>query len=274
VNSETPLANRVVVVTGGSRGIGREIALTLALAGARIVVAARADSQQLKDTISTISLACGEGRIHPVVADVRRREDCDHVLAVAMKTFGQVDVLFNNAGLHVSAHVRDGQTYYPSFWEGDPDEWSAICDTNIRGAFLMTRAAVPHMAGRRFGKIVNISTNRHTMIRRGGSAYGASKAFLETASRVWADELEESGVTVNVLLPGGPIDTGFHADPSLASKYLPVSVMRAPSVWLASDLSNGHTGQRFVARMWDEQLSLVQRVSRAREDGIEKPMIM
>jgi 3-oxoacyl-[acyl-carrier protein] reductase len=177
--------------------------------------------------------------------------------------------------LHVSPRVlQGGALEYPPFWEQDPDDWHSICDTNIRGTYSMTRAAVREMIPHGFGKIVNISTNRHTMVRAGGSAYGASKAFIETASRVWAGELARWGIAVNVLLPGGPIDTGFHADASLKAKCLPIEIMRAPALWLASDLSNGHSGQRFVARLWNERLSMDERVAAAREDGIEIPMIM
>ena len=133
----------------------------------------------------------------------------------------------------------------------------------------------PTLIAQKFGKIINVSTNRHTMLRLGGSSYGGAKSFVETASRVWASELEGTGVTVNVLLPGGPIDTGIRSGtPVPDNKFWPVSIMRASTLWLASDQSNGHTAQRFLARLWDEKLPLATRITAAREDGIDKPMMM
>ena len=83
-----------------------------------------------------------------------------------------------------------------------------------------------------------------------------------------------AGVTVNVLLPGGPINTAIPTGPPANDRFLPVSIMRAPTLWLASDQSNGHTAQRFLARLWDDKLPLAERITAAREDGIDKPMLM
>jgi 3-oxoacyl-[acyl-carrier protein] reductase len=272
---EASVAGRVVIVTGASRGIGREIALALVRARARVVIVARTDSVHLQETTAAArKLAVSADQVLSLTADIRQLDDCTRVVTDAVRAFGQLDVLFNNAGLHISPRVQGGAVEYPEFWEQDPDDWQAICDTNIRGTYAMTRAAVREMIPRGFGKIVNVSTNRHTMVRAGGSAYGASKAFIEVASRVWAGELQRRGITINVLLPGGPIDTGFHADASLKARCLPIEIMRAPALWLASELSDGHSGQRFVARLWNEELPIDRRVAAAREDGIDHPMIM
>src|SRR5262249_37848779 len=159
----------------------------------------------------------------------------------------------------------------PPFWKVDSDAWLAMVETNVNGVYLMTRAVVPTMLDHGFGKIINVSTNRRTMARAGGSPYGPSKAFVEAASRVWAQDLDGTGVTVNVLLPGGPIDTRLDAprDPPPGSSTLSVSVIRGPALWLASDESNGHTAQRFIARLWNETLPLAERIAAAREDGAE-----
>lgn len=275
MEQDRSLVDRVVIVTGASRGIGREIALALVRARARVVIVGRTNSAELQETASKArELAGSSDRVLDIAADVRTLEDCVRIVANSVEAFGQVDVVFNNAGLHVSPRMHGGVSEYPPFWEQDPDDWHAICDTNIRGTYSMTRTAIREMIPRGFGKIVNVSTNRHTMIRAGGSAYGASKAFIEVASRVWADELARSGVTVNVLLPGGPIDTGFHVDARLKARCLSIDIMRAPALWLASDHSNGHNGGRFVARLWDETLSLDERIAAAQEDGAKVPMIM
>ena len=97
-----------------------------------------------------------------------------------------------------------------------------------------------------------------------------------TCPRIWAQDLQGSGVTVNVLLPGGAIDTRLDAprEPPPGSRTLPVSVIRGPALWLASDQSNGHSGQRFLARLWNESLPIDERVAAAREDGAAVPQIM
>jgi NAD(P)-dependent dehydrogenase (short-subunit alcohol dehydrogenase family) len=111
------------------------------------------------------------------------------------------------------------------------------------------------------------------MVRQGYSPYGSSKAFLEAASRSWAQELSDSGVTVNVLLPGGATDTDL-LPPSKNKKgadgnLLSPSVMINPALWLASDGSDGITGGRFIARHWDDSDPL-----KARDDAIQQPKIM
>jgi 3-oxoacyl-[acyl-carrier protein] reductase len=268
------LTDRVVIVTGGSRGLGREMAMALVEAGARVVVVALNDSPHLAQTVKDADAAAGQGRLIPMVADMRRDADCQRVAADTIKAFGTIHVLFNNAGLGIQVVENYSKKPRTPFWETHLEAWYAIVDTNVHGVFLMARAVAPTMITQKFGKIINLSTNRHTTLRLGGSSYGGAKAFVETASRVWAKELEGTGVTVNVLLPGGPVDTGIRTEPLRDFTFWPISIMRAPTLWLASDLSNGHSAQRFLARLWDEKLPLPERIKAAREDGIDKPMMM
>ena len=272
--ADPSLIDRVVVVTGGSRGIGREIAMTLVEAGARVAVVGLTDSPRLAKTVQDAKAIAGDGRLIPIVADLRRDADCQRIAAETIKAFGTVHVLFNNAGLGLQVIADYSGKERTMFWETDVEAWNALVDTNVHGVFLMARAVTPTMIAQKFGKIINVSTNRHTMLRLGGSSYGGAKSFVETASRVWAGELDGTGVTVNVLLPGGPIDTGIRSGPLMNDKFWPVAIMRAPTLWLASDQSNGHTAQRFLARLWDEKLPIAERITAAREDGIDKPMMM
>lgn len=272
--SDPSLIDRVVIITGGSRGLGKEMAMALVEAGARVTVVGLTDSKHLAQAVKDAEAIAGGGRLVPIVADMRRNADCERVAAETQRAFGAIHVLFNNAGLGLQVIGDVTGMERTMFWETPIEPWNALVETNVNGVFFMARAVAPAMIAQKFGKIINVSTNRHTMLRLGGSSYGGAKSFVETASRVWAQELEGTGVTVNVLLPGGPVDTGIRKGPLLNDKFWPISIMRAPTLWLSSDLSNGHSAQRFLANRWDEKLPLPDRINAAREDGIDKPMMM
>ena len=269
------LLGRVVIVTGGSRGLGREMALALAEGGCRVVITARSENEALKSTFADLERTGGAGCALALAADVRSFADCQRVVARTLEAFGGLHALFNNAGLGLQ-YINDFSGKSRTlFWETDNEAWEGLVDTNVNGVFYMAKAVMPTLLAQKFGKIVNLSTNRHTMLRLGGSSYGGAKAFVELATRSWAKELEGTGVTCNAFLPGGPVDTGIRTvalPPGF--KFHPIEIMRAPTRWLASDQSNGHTGERFLARLWDENLPLDQRIATARESGIELPQIM
>lgn len=262
------LNGRVVLVTGGSRGLGREMALALAGAGARLVITGSVQSDALHQTRDDIG-----GDTLALVADVTDPEASRTAVERTIAAFGRLDVLINNAGLGLRVISETFNTRPTKFWDAAPDAWQAIVNTNVNGPFLMTRAAVPHMLAQKFGKIINISTSDQTMVRAGYAPYGPSKAFLEAASRVWAADLANTGVDVNVLLPGGATDTDL-LPPSPDKKgadgnLLSPAVMRAPAVWLASQKSDGITGGRYIARLWQPD-----RPEAARDDTGEVPHLM
>ena len=263
------LAGRSVIVTGGSRGLGRAMVLGLLQAGARVAIVAQAESAPLRETLKQVEAQGARARVVSALGDLRDPASCETIAAAVQAAFGRIDVLVNNAGV---PNVGPGAP----FWQVDVDQWRRISHTNTDGVFFITRAVAPAMIAQKFGKIVNVSTGDRTMVRRNFSPYGPSKAFLEAASRVWAQDLADTGVSVNVLLPGGVVDTA--ADVSGVATpgrtFQPASVMVPPILWLASDESNAHTGERFVASRWDESLPLATRIAAARDIGIEAPRIM
>lgn len=262
------LTGRVVLITGGSRGLGREMALALGAAGARLAVTGSARTNALEQTRADLG-----AEALALAADVTNPDACAQAVAETVAAFGRLDVLINNAGLGMRAISETFNTVPTKFWEADPTAWTRIVDTNINGPFLMARAAIPQMLKQGFGKIINISTSDITMIRRGYAPYGPTKTFLEAASRVWAEDLTGTGIDVNVLLPGGATDTDL-LPPSPNKKgadgnLLSPKIMRAPALWLCSDASNGVTGARFIARLWQDGTP-----DAARDDSGEKPRIM
>ena len=266
-----------VLVTGGSRGLGREMALAVAEAGANVMISGRTDTAELRQTVTDLNEA-GGGTVHWQAADVSDGADCERLVEAAIDAFGKLDVLVNNAGLGMR-HISETFNTEPAlFWQTPPDRWRTIIDTNLNGPFYLARAAAPHMIEQGGGKIINVSTSAQTMVRTGYAPYGPGKAGLEAASRVWAQDLDGTGVTVNVYLPGGASDTGFipgdknrtGADGNL----LPAAIMQRGIGWLCSSRSDGVTGKRFTARLWDETMPQDEAARSAMSPNCDVPSIM
>ncbi|HEX4207439.1 MAG TPA: SDR family oxidoreductase, partial [Ktedonobacteraceae bacterium] len=140
------------------------------------------------------------------------------------------------------------------FWEAEPSVWRMIIETNINGPFYMARAVVRRLLEQqREGSIINIGVSYETMKRRGFSPYGSSKAALEAASAIWAQELIEARIRVNILLPGGATNTGMipASTPAVVqARLLQPEIMQTPAVFLASDASQELTGRRLIATEW------------------------
>lgn len=244
--------------------------MTLALmgAGCNVAVVATGDSAPLRETLAQARKAAGR---EPFVAlgDLRAPNDCARMARELAGALGRVDALVNNAGV---PNVGPGAP----FWKLDADYWLRMSHSNTDGVFFLTKELVPAMVERGFGRIVNISTGDRTMVRKHLAPYGPSKAFLEAASRIFAQDLEGTGVTVNVLLPGGAVDTiaDVTGKATAGKTFLAADVMNDPLLWLVSDLSSGRTGERFVASLWDETLPLAACVEKARQCGADAPAIM
>lgn len=270
-NTHASLRDRVVVVTGGARGLGREMALELVANGAKVVITGASESAAMRDTVVLAQDLAGPRRLVSIAADAGDFGACQRVLAFTLQEFGGLHVLVNNAGQGMRLISETFNTKAVPFWEVDPQDWRTIISTNVNGTFNMSRAVTPHMLAQGFGKIINISTSDQTMVRRGYSPYGPSKAALEAMSRAWSEDLEGTGVDVNVYLPGGAADTDLlppgenrrGADGNL----LPASIMRRGIGWLCSDASNGQTGKRYIARLWDESISAEESAAKAQAPG-------
>jgi NAD(P)-dependent dehydrogenase (short-subunit alcohol dehydrogenase family) len=241
------LLGRIAIVTGGGRGLGRAMVLGLARAGATVIATAARELAELD------AVAAENVDVIPMLADVTRDEDCARVVDTAVERFGKLDILVNNAGRGMK-YVADTFLTEPTrFWEVAPETWCMVINTNINGPFLMARHAVPVMLNGGWGRIINISMNQETMRRRGFSPYGPSKAAVEMETNIWAQDLADTGVTVNALLPGGATRTGMIPDslPQAArDRLLDPEVMVPPLLWLASSAADGFTGRRVIATQW------------------------
>lgn len=184
------LKGKVVVITGGSRGIGREMVLRFAEEGSRVTFLYREDRQSAE-------AVCREAEVagHPVTAeraDVREPAACQRVVEGVIERSGQLDVLVNNSGV-----IRDNLLAFLT-----EEEIRTVLDTNLLGAFNMIRAAVPQMVAQRSGKIINLSSAAAGKGGRGQTNYAASKGALEALTRSLAVELSSKRINVNAVAPG------------------------------------------------------------------------
>ena len=250
--SDHSQTKRVVILTGAAGGIGRVIAQNL-LADGHHLAAVDRDECALRRLTDQFQNFFQAGQLHTVVRDLGVESSCEEAVDIAANRFGRVEAVINNAGIGVSSIRPDAELRHPTIAEMTSDIWDHFFAVNVRAPMLMVRAALPHMKAAGWGRIVNNTTSFLTMMRV--LPYGATKAALEAMSAIWAAELVESGITVNVLIPGGPTDTSFIADGSGLSReqMLKPEIMGPPASWLLSNASHRMTGQRIIAARWDTQ---------------------
>ena len=249
------LAGQVAVVTGAGRGLGRAAALLLAEAGAAVVAVARS-ADEITGVADEIKHAGGQALAIPT--DVSDPARVDHLLVLALRGFGRIDILINNAAL-----VQP----FGKVWETSPAAWQQLIQVNVVGPYLCSRAVLPHMLDRGSGRIINISSGVAEKNIKGLSAYSVSKAALERFSGVLATEMASSDVVVAVLRPG-VVDTPMQTELRKTPGHLLPRVsawqdlhrqgqLRPPAepaqaiLWLASHFGRDSNGQ--ILHLDDEQ---------------------
>jgi len=240
--TQLSLSDKLALVTGASRGIGRGIALELAREGANVVINYREQADKATQVSHEIE-ALGR-RSLAVKADVSKEKDVSAMRDQVMGAFqGGVDILVNNAGIH--HHLKS--------WEISPEEWRRIMGVNVDGAFLCTNAFTPEMKDRKWGRVINISSSDAFTGTDHELHYGTSKAALLGFTRALALELASYNITVNTIAPGW-----FETDMTSwlvgesrkeALKRIPLGRIGQPreigyaAAFLASDKASFITGQ-------------------------------
>jgi NAD(P)-dependent dehydrogenase (short-subunit alcohol dehydrogenase family) len=255
-------AARVVLLTGAAGGIGRVMSEALLAEGHRVAAVDR-DAGGLDRAASVAHASGASDRFFPILADLFTTAGCEQAVTAAQQRFGPIDALINNAGIGMSSIRPDAEAHHPGIEELTPDIFNRFFAIFVTAPACLARAVVPSMRQRGFGRIVNNTTSYLTMLRV--LPYGAAKAAFESMSAVWAKELEGAGITVNVLVPGGPTDTGLISDQSgwPREKMLRPEIMGPPTAWLVSDASAGFTGRRITAARWDARLPADEAAAKA-----------
>lgn len=267
------MADRVIIVTGGLRGLGRAMTLGLARHGYRVLAAGHIESD-IADLSSEVANEPWRDNVAMRVADIRNGADCDGIIDAAHQRFGRVDGLVNNAGLtftYINPDAGFGKAPL-RFWEIGDEIVENVMNTNFVAAAKMARRIAPVLIGQGWGRIINVTTKLETMNRPGTTPYGQSKAALEMASEVWAKEIAGTGVTVNILNPGAGAHTqGMAASLRKASRegklgrFVEPEEMVPPLLWLVSSAADSINGMRYDALTWDVSL---EPGAAARKSGI------
>lgn len=238
------LQDKVAVITGAGQGLGQAIALLFSREGAKIVVADISEAAG-EETVRIIREQGGE--VTFALTDVSRAEDAERMIAAAVDTYGRIDVLVNNAGVHIGGDV-------PSTTE---EEWDYILGVNLKGPFLCSKYAISQMRKQGGGNIICISSQSGLVSHPGEAAYGVSKAGLIGLAKYMAHDHAQDNIRVNVVCPGG-MDTPMilqrpeeeiapYRKANLLQRFAdPVEVAYAV-LFLASDESSYMTGSVVVA---------------------------
>ena len=236
------LEGKVVLVTGAAGGFGRVLVRAFLAEGAKVAALDVKPQGQ-----------AGDERLLVQEADIADYEACERAVANAIDRLGGLHILVNNAALGMGVIRADHMTRLVGIEEISPATWQRFVAVNLSGAWNMTRAAIARLRAQRWGRIINVTTSFFTMLRGGFHPYGPCKAGLEAMSAGHAAEFAGSGVTVNVVVPGGPADTPMVPPESGFERrdLVPPAVMAPPIVWLCSEAANGITGNRYVAAHWD-----------------------
>jgi len=234
------LASKVALITGGSRGIGRAIALAYAREGAKVFISARR-KENLADTVEEIRGAGGEANWH--VADLTKTRDVKRLVREVIHSYGAIHILVNNASL---LGPRETIARYPL------SAWEEVVRVNLTGLFMVTKEVLEIMIPREEGTIINVSSGVGRVGKARWGAYAASKFGVEGFTQVLAEEVKARSIRVNAVNPGGTrTEMRAEAYPDEDPMTLPhPDEITGVFVYLATEESQGVTGKSFDARDW------------------------
>jgi 3-oxoacyl-[acyl-carrier protein] reductase len=243
------LSNRTVIVTGAAGGIGRKVVDGLLTAGSRVFAV-----DLVRDALDVLQVGQGSSRLYCMAADLTDAAAPARILAEAKAVFGSVNALINNAGIGRSIYTRDIIEGSPAAWNIPHWAWEKMFRVNTISAIHLSNAVVPEFLAQGDGSLVFVTTSLNSMINAGTGPYGPSKAALEAFAAALVDELRDTPITVNVVIPGGVVDTPMIPDQRnfARSDFLNPEIMVSPIRYLLSDAGRKVTGWRIRANLWQE----------------------
>jgi NAD(P)-dependent dehydrogenase (short-subunit alcohol dehydrogenase family) len=255
---------RVAIVTGAAGGIGRAMVRGLLAAGIRVAGVDR-DREPLEMLAASAREQGNAAELVTITADLTDDAAPDAITKATRGKFGRIDILVNNAGIGPGAIRPDSWERPLKFWEITPDQWRRFVAVHTTAPLALTNAVVPEMMRQSWGRIVNVTTSLGTMLNAGNPTYGPSKAALEALSAIMAKDLDGTGITVNVLVPGGMTNTPMISDEAGfdRTELIQPEVMVPPLLWLVSDAAGKVTGRRFLGVHWEPALPPEQAAERA-----------
>ena len=239
MNAKFDLGGKVAIVTGGGRGIGRAVALGLANSGASVTVASR--TQKEVDAVAEEIKKTG-GKALAVVADLTVNEQLENLVHAAVKEFGKIDILVNNAA----------RSFLRSLMDLREDGWDKVFNTNVRAVWLLSRLVARKMMEQKSGRIINITTVGAEKAELGMAAYGCSKAALKMLTRCMAREWAQFGIQVNAVGPGltkTDFSKPIWSNPEVAkhvSAAIPMGRLAEPEEIVGSVLFLASDAARFI----------------------------
>ena len=242
----------VALITGAGQGIGRVMALGLLTKGMRIAAVDR-DEQSLL-SLKHLANQSEHAELLEVFTEDLTSFDAVSLVDRVQEKLSGINILINNAGLGQGQVRRDYHRHPPKFYDVTPEQWMNAIAVNANAVFLLSQVLAKRMLGAGWGRIINVTTSLGTMLREGYCPYGPTKAAAEGLSAIMASDLRSSGVTVNVLIPGGIVNTPMIPGeaPFLREELIQPEAMLHPLYWLCSQEANDVTGLRFLANLWDD----------------------
>ncbi len=252
--------NQSIIVTGAASGLG--LAMTIALlTHGHDVTAADRNGPALAELAKRVTNL--PGKVNPVTADLAQPDSFAQIAASALIKFGRIDALVNNAGIGQTSLRSDHRRNPIRFWDTTPEQWARFMAINGTGPINMARAVLPHMLAAKKGRIITVTTSLGTMVRGGYLLYGSPKAAAESAMAVLSADLVGTGVTSNILVPGGTTNTPMVVGDRDPAKMLQPEIMAPPLLWLLSDDAATVNGRRYIAADWDTALPPAQAAEKA-----------